>query len=108
MFGELMFAPPKRATFRFVKMAFALSMLISLGNTNSYFSTAISSNSYGFSAIIFFMAILNFWLRNLVAALLRALNSRLTSFTTSLEASDSSTLEDRELGRGEICCLGDD
>ena len=45
MFGELMFAPPKRATFRFVKMAFALSMLISLGNTNSYFSTAISNNS---------------------------------------------------------------
>ena len=106
--GELMeLTPPHRTTFCFVKTALALSMVIPLGNSNLYFSTAISNNSWGFSAIILFISRLNFMLRNLSAALLRVSISRPASHIASLEVSVSSTLEDRELGRDEACCLGD-
>ena len=82
-------------------------MVMSFGKSNLYFFTAISKNSYGFSAIILFISLLNFKLWNLCAALLRALISRSASFMASVEASASSTLEEREFGRGETCCLGE-
>ena len=93
--------------FCFVKTALALSMVMSLGKTNLYFVSTFSKNSRGDSIIILFISCLNFELWKFCAALRRALISRLASFIASLEASASSTLEDRELGRGETCSFGD-